>query len=165
MCSAPAGITIGSRVKPDAPYFPLLEQPGFSLGSVHPTNSEAGFSEVRYAQATPKQGQRLVTWHIHAVPASTTKKRSSSRCTSGRHLSPTRTPLSPSRTTTATLSKGNQTGSSPTLPIGAPRGRRRDRAGGRIREALNLFSQRLEHACNVSLQAPKGSSAPANERE
>jgi hypothetical protein len=37
MCSVPAGIIIGSRVKPDAPYSPLLEQPGFSLAPIHPS--------------------------------------------------------------------------------------------------------------------------------
>jgi hypothetical protein len=40
MCSVPAGITIGSRVKPDAPDSPLLEQPGFSLASIHPTEQK-----------------------------------------------------------------------------------------------------------------------------
>jgi hypothetical protein len=66
------GITIESREKPGAPYSPLLEQPGFSLASIRPTETQKGysanfafkslplkaFSEVRYPQATPKPRQR-----------------------------------------------------------------------------------------------------------
>jgi hypothetical protein len=38
------GITIGSRVKPDAPYSPL-EQPGFSLALIYPS-AQKGCSET-----------------------------------------------------------------------------------------------------------------------
>jgi hypothetical protein len=75
------GITIGSRVKPDAPTFPLLEQPGFSLALIHRSawkvNSanfaQTAFSKVRWA--APGEYDVLVTWATRGEGPSCRQKR------------------------------------------------------------------------------------------